>query len=727
MQPASKPVPQLPIKEIAHFPLPGMAVPSAFAFRPDDALLTCLYSPDGSLTNQMYAFDLNTGQMRPYLTAPGEGETEENLSLEERLRRERQRQRALGITTYAWAEAKNRILVPIKGALYVQDAENQPLRLLVSADGGPVIDPQFSPDGEWIAYVQDAELFVVAFAGGQPRQLTHGARGTGRTHGLAEYIAQEEMDRSSGFWWAPDSKQIAFTEVDETHIPIYRIVHQGKDATGEAAQEDHHYPFAGAENARVRLGVVPVDGGAPVWMHTEGDAYQYLARVRWLADGRLAAQFLNREQSQLKLVGFDPHSGAGKLILVETSGVWINLHHIFQPVRPQPGTPRDHFIWASERSGFRHLYLYRNDGTLVRGLTGGEWMVDALAGVDEKNGWVYFTATKETPLESHLYRVPLTGGEPQKLTQQPGMHAVKLDHARARFVDVYSSTQHPPRVDLCSLENGDLLCSLYEAKDDGIQALDLQPPELVTLNNRDGTLLYGAVYRPQGSGAAPYPAIVQVYGGPHAQTVNNSWAMTVSMRAQYLRSLGFVVFLLDNRGSARRGLEFEGALRHALGSVEVRDQVDGVRWLVNQGLADPRRVGIYGWSYGGYIALMCLAQAPDTFQAAVSGAPVTHWDGYDTCYTERYMGTPQSNPQGYAGWNVMQFVDQIRGRLMIVHGLIDENVHFRHTARLINALIRARKPYELLLFPDERHMPRKMEDRVYMEERIRDFFLESLR
>jgi dipeptidyl-peptidase-4 len=219
---------------------------------------------------------------------------------------------------------------------------------------------------------------------------------------------------------------------------------------------------------------------------------------------------------------------------------------------------------------------------------------------------------------------------------------------------------------------------------------------------------------------------VQVYGGPHAQTVNNSWAMTVSMRAQYLRSLGFLVFLLDNRGSARRGLEFESALRHALGSVEVRDQVDGVRWLVNQGLADPQRVGIYGWSYGGYMALMCLAQAPDTFQAAVSGAPVTHWDGYDTCYTERYMGTPQFNPQGYADWNVMRFVDQIRGKLMIVHGLIDENVHFRHSARLINALIRARKPYELLLFPDERHMPRKMEDRVYMEERIRDFFLQTL-
>jgi dipeptidyl-peptidase-4 len=202
--------------------------------------------------------------------------------------------------------------------------------------------------------------------------------------------------------------------------------------------------------------------------------------------------------------------------------------------------------------------------------------------------------------------------------------------------------------------------------------------------------------------------------------------MAVDMRAQYLRDRGFLVFKVDNRGSARRGLAFEAAIRHNLGDVEVQDQVDGVRWLVAQGLADPARVGIYGWSYGGYIALMCLARAPEVFKAAVAGAPVTHWDGYDTHYTERYMGTPQSNPEGYRESSVMAHADRIQGDLLLVHGLVDENVHFRHTARLINALIRARKPYELLLFPDERHMPRKLEGRVYMEQRIRDFFLAHL-
>ena len=227
-------------------------------------------------------------------------------------------------------------------------------------------------------------------------------------------------------------------------------------------------------------------------------------------------------------------------------------------------------------------------------------------------------------------------------------------------------------------------------------------------------------------GGPPWPAIVSVYGGPHAQRVTRGWGMTVDLRAQYLASLGFLVFKLDNRGSARRGLAFEGAIKHDLGNLEVQDQVDGVRWLAEQGLADPARVGIYGWSYGGYMAAMALARAPETFKAAVAGAPVSSWDGYDTHYTERYMGTPAGNPEGYASSSVLTHVGNIQGTLMIVHGLIDENVHFRHAARLIDALVKARKPHDLMLFPDERHMPRSEADRVYMEERMRDFFVQEL-
>jgi dipeptidyl-peptidase-4 len=702
-----------------------MAVPGAIAWSPDDRLITYLHSPDRGLTRQLYAFDPASGEHHVLLAPTDGGATEQNISLEEQLRRERMRQRELGVTQYAWARRTNRLLVPLRGDIYIQDGMGAPLRKIVDSNGVPALNPQLSPDGASVAYVQDAELYVVSAEGGEPRQLTSGARGTGITHGLAEYVAQEEMARSAGFWWSQDSAWLAFEEADETHIPIYRIMHQGKDATGANAQEVHRYPFAGAPNAKVRLGVVPASGGDPVWMDLGANPDIYLARVQWLPDGSLSAQIENREQTTLDLLRFDPRTGERSRLLQETNDVWINLHHMFRPLKS--GSHAGSFIWASERDGFQHLYLYDQDGRLIRQLTRGEWMVESIAGVDEQRGLAYFTATSESPLETHLYAVALEGGEPRKITGAAGKHAVVLDHNNTRFVDTHDSLGQPPTITLRALEDGALQATIFDQRDPRVDELALAPPELVTLANRDGVTLHGAIFRPPARfGPGPYPTIVQVYGGPHAQTVSNSWSLTVAMRAQYLRSQGFLIFLLDNRGSARRGLAFEGAIKHNMGRVEVQDQVDGVRWLVAQGLADAGRVGMYGWSYGGYMSALSLARAPETFKVAVAGAPVTHMDGYDTHYTERYMGTPQSNPQGYAESSVISHVAGITGKLMLIHGLIDENVHFRHTARLINALIKARKPYDLLLFPDERHMPRALADRVYMEEHIRDYFVDHL-
>jgi dipeptidyl-peptidase-4 len=712
----------LPLEEVARYPRPGTAIPGDLAFSPDDRLVTYLLSPDMSLTRHLYAFDPETGEEIPVVVPPDGGTSEEDLSLEEALQRERQRQLEVGVTHYTWAKHAQRLVVPMQGNVFVQDGVDAPLRLVVEGGGKPALDAQLSPDGEYVAYVQDAEVYVVPAAGGEPRQVTKGARGTGKTNGLADYIAQEEMERRHGFWWSPDSQWIAFTEVDETHIPIYRIVHQGKDATGEGAQEDHRFPFAGEANAKVRLGVVAADGGEPVWMELEEED-EYLARVEWFPDGTLSAQVQNRAQTELTLVRFDPRTGKRRTLLQETTDVWINLHEMLRPLESGAGG----FVWASERTGFRHLYLYDEQGDLVHPLTGGEWMVDDIAGVDEVGEQVYFMATRDGPTECHLYAVSLAGGEPRRITSEPGMHAVVTDQACARFIDVHHALGKPPGVTLRSLGDGSLLHTIFDQADPRVEGLDLQPPALVSLQNREGVTLHGAVYRPPARfGEGPYATIVSVYGGPHVQCVADSWVLTVDLRAQYLSRLGFLVFKLDNRGSARRGLEFEAAIQHDLGHLEVEDQVDGVNWLVDQGLADPDRVGIYGWSYGGYMAAMCLARAPDTFRVAVAGAPVSHMDGYDTHYTERYMGTPQTNAVGYETSSPMHHVANITGKLMLVHGLIDENVHFRHTARLINALITARKPYELLLFPDERHTPRKLEDRVYMEERIRDFFVEHL-
>ncbi len=715
----------IPVEEVARVPAPGMGVPVSLAFSPDDALLTFLHDSSGGLVRDLYFFDVVSGDRRALAVAGSEQALDEDdVSLEEALLRERRRELGLGITRYAWASDAQRLLVPLKDGVYVHDGADADLRKVVGDDQGPVLDPTLSPDGAMVGFVRHDEVHVVAVAGGPARQVTHGAQAAGRTHGLAEFVAQEEMDRSSGYWWSRDGSWLAFTEVDETHIPAYRIVHQGSDRVGEGAYEDHRYPFAGGANARVRLGVVPTAGGDQRWLDLGRDDDCYLARVEWMPDSTLVAQVEDRAQTRLDLLRLDPATGEREDLLTETSDVWINLHDLFRPLERTAGLDGG-FVWGSERTGFRHLYLCDRSGAVVRALTEGEWMVDSLEGVDEEAGEVYFCATQDGPRERHLYAVPLAGGEARRVSVEPGTHHVVLDHRCRRFVDTHSAAHRQPSVQLRSLPTADVVHVIHDRPDERVKRLGLVPPEAVSLLGRDGTLLHGVLHRPA-AGKPPFPTVVSVYGGPHAQRAVDSWAVTADMRAQHLRQLGYAVFVLDNRGSARRGLGFESAIRHDLGHVEVQDQVDGVRWLVEQGVADPARVGIYGWSYGGYLAAMCLARAPDVFRVAVAGAPVTHWDGYDTHYTERYMGTPESNPDGYERSSVMHHVASLRGELLLVHGLLDENVHFRHTGRLVAALVRARKRFQLLMLPEERHLPRKTEDRIYLEERLRDFFLDHL-
>lgn len=713
-------LPDIPIESLATMSPPGMIFPNNFSFVRDDARLLYLAATPTNLNQQLYVLNIETGEKHIAVTPPGEGTQEDKLSPEEVLRRQRERNLALGITSFVRSKSTDRLLIPLSGSIYVQDEPDTPLRKVVDAGNSPAITPTFSPDGTKIAYVQDSELYVVPAGGGTPKRITYGAREMGKTNGLAEYIAQEELGRSMGYWWSPDSKWLVYAHVDETHIPVYRIMHQGKNEVGDAAQEDHRYPFAGAANAAVYLGVISAEGGETVWLDLNLGHECYVARVFWWNDGSPGAQLLNREQTRLDLVKFNPQTGARKLILREVSPYWVTMRHTHFVL-----FKTDQFVWASERSGYNHLYYYEPDGELIRQVTNGEWAVDDIEGLDETNGVIYFTANRESPLEKHLYCLPMIGGEMRRLTPESGTHHVTLSNNFTRFVDVFHNVETPPTVTLRSTTDSSAIHTLHTPNDPRLDQFKLTPPELVSLPNRDGTTLYGAIYRPP-TGQEPFPTIVHVYGGPGPQLVANSWLLTCAMQLQYLSRQGYLVFRLDNRGSARRGLEFEGALRHKMGTVEVDDQVDGVRWLIAQGLTDAARVGVTGWSYGGYMTLMCLAKAADVFKVGVAGAPVTDWDGYDTAYTERYMGTPRSNPQGYQQGSVLSCINQLGGKLLLVHGLIDENVHFRHTARLMNVLNRARKPYDVLIFPDERHMPRRVDDRTYMQERIVAYFKENL-
>jgi len=720
-------------------------------------------------------------EMRQLAVPPAVQESEADiLSLDEVLRRERQRVHAVGVTSYQWSSRgamRPKLLVPLRGNIYVQDWPHGGMRLVYNREllRGPAVDPQLSPDGQMLAFVVNRNLYAMPVdEPGAMVRLTTSGEEPGVTNGVADFIAQEEMDRHRAFWWSSDSRKLAFTEVDERHISQYCIVHQGKDGTTDASLvETHHYPFAGGQNARVRLGVVQVQAGTSRtgramavgecrWMHLTSDPMEevYIARVLWLPDGSLSAEVQTRSQRALRLLRLDPDTGMGLVLLEETSEAWVNLHHLFRcipapcvsPLDARPLVPGSFsFLWGSERSGYMHVYLYTYragdpSATLVRQVSAGEWVVDSIVGVDQPRNCVYVMGTNGGPLERHLLALPLVHEAPQppapvQLTSGAAVHHVVMDHALERFVDMVSSVGSPPRLLLQHLHSPAspsaipvgppvLAAELHNATDARVAQLHdkLQPPEVFHFLSRDGEKLFGAAYlpNPRDHGPGPYPMVVSVYGGPHVQRVTHSWMMTADMRAQWLRSLGFLVLKCDNRGSARRGFAFEAKIHRSLGNIEVQDQEDLVRWAAEQGLGDPGRVGIYGWSYGGYLAAMALCRPSPLFQVAVAGAPVSSWDGYDTHYTERYMGTPQDNPEGYNMSSVCTHAKNMNGSLMLVHGLIDENVHFRHTARLINALVAARKRYDLLLFPDERHSPRRLTDRVYMEQRIVDYFVERL-
>lgn len=694
-------------------------------------------------------------------------QSQKAISLQEQLRRERMRLFTTGVASYEWMGGV--MMIPLGGTVLLFDPskKDEPLRSVYDGSAGASVDPHLSPDCANVAFVMDDDLYVLSTAeeggpgaGATPVRLTTNGAQPGVTCGLADFIAQEEMDRYRGFWWSPSSKMLAYTETDETHISEYHILHQGK--ADPRHSESHRYPFAGQPNPRVRLAVLslPTPGDQTageakesVWMDVADGvdmdpADYYIGRVGWWPDDTVMCQVQNRRQTVLQLQRLDPKTGQRTVLVEERTSVWVNLHDILH-MFPLSVEGDFRFLWASERSGYCQLYLYSFSAatqtcTLLLGGRpvggGGEWCVESIEAVDEASEMVYFSGNMGRPTEKHVLSASYAerhyegavldpAAATVAVTSTQGWHACSVSPARKLVADVFSSAESLPRATLYSLAAGGGLAPLKEFVDplrsnpdffilpDAAAASlskSLQTPQIMSVPSTDGKVtLYCALYRPDPAlhGPGPYPTIVSVYGGPHVQRVTDSWSMTSDLRAQRLAQDGCLVIKCDNRGSSRRGLHFEGAVKWCMGSVEIEDQQAAVHHFVALGLADPARVGMFGWSYGGYMSAMSLCRAPETFCCSVAGAPVTSWDGYDTHYTERYMGLPQENAAGYEASSVMSHVEGLAGHLLLVHGLIDENVHFRHTARLINALTERRKQYDLILFPCERHSPHKVADR----------------
>lgn len=624
----------------------------------------------------------------------------ENLSLEEKARRERARTASLsGILSYSWSPDGKQLLVPIAGDLYLVDA-NRPEAARKVASGN-VGDPKISPKGRYVSYVRDQNLFVIDLATGQERQLTTDGKDTVH-NGEAEFVAQEEMDQHTGYYWAPDDSAIAYRRYDEAQVPVARRFEIFADRTEVI---DQRYPAAGAKNVEIDLMIVNPATGAQKKVDLGPEKDIYLVRADWSADARtFVYQRQSRDQKRLDLVAVDAATLAQRPLLTETSKTWVSIHDDLRFLGRQKA-----FIWASERSGRKHLYLYDLSGKLLHPISSGEWGVDNILAVDEQAGKVYIASNKDAVIDKQTYVLNLDGSnanKPVRLTKQDGWHEDVFARNGKIFVDTFSDPNTPPQVSIRRadgsmvewLEHNELNAQHPYAN----YAKDHLPTEYGSIKAHDGQTLYYSMIKPANFDAAKrYPVFLFTYGGPHSQRVTRQWG---NLFNQYMAQQGFVVFVLDNRGSSRRERAFTDVIYGNLGAHEVEDQLTGIDWLAQQSFVDPKRVGVFGWSYGGFMTLRLLEAGSDKIAMGVSVAPVTDWALYDTHYTEQFVGaTPQSDPAAYERSGVFAHLDGLKSPLLLVHGMADDNVLFTNSTRLIDALVNRNVRFELMTYPGAKH------------------------
>ena len=674
---------------------------------PDGSRVTFLRGKDRDRNRlDLWEYDIASGQTRLLVDSSVVLPGEEVLSDEEKARRERQRIAALsGIVDYQWSPDGKALLFPLGGELYFYDltkSGRDAVRKLTNG-GGFATDPKISPKGGFVSFIRDRNLWAIDLTSGEEVQLTRDGSDT-IGNGVAEFVADEEMDRHTGYWWAPDDSAIAFARIDETPVPIQKRYEVYPDRTEVIEQR---YPAAGDPNVRVQLGVIaPKTGAKPRWIDLGKDPDIYLARVDWRDPQRLTFQRQSRDQKKLELIETTLTNGTQRTLVTETSTTWVPLHNDLRFLKD------GRFLWSSERSGFEHLYIASEDGSTLTALTQGEWVVDGLLAIDETAGLAYVSGTRDGATEAHVYAVPLSGGEPRRLTQAPGMHAATFARNASVFVDSWSSDTTLPQIELFKADGTKLATLLVNDVSDATHPYAKyraahQPTAYGTLTAADGTTpLHYSLIKPAGfDPKKQYPVVVFVYGGPAAQTVTRAWpGRSDSFFNQYLAQQGYVVFSLDNRGTPRRGAAFGGALYGKQGTVEVDDQLRGVAWLKSQAFVDPARIGVYGWSNGGYMTLMLLAKHSEAYACGVAGAPVTDWALYDTHYTERYMDLPKANEAGYREASVFTHVDGIgAGKLLLIHGMADDNVLFTNSTKLMSELQKRGTPFELMTYPGAKH------------------------
>ncbi|MDR3718360.1 MAG: DPP IV N-terminal domain-containing protein [Bryobacteraceae bacterium] len=591
-----------------------------------------------------------------------------------------------------WSADGKKILLLLRGDLFLWDSTSGKIDQL-TATSAAEHDPKLSPDGTKVSFRRGFELYVLDIAPKQETRLTFDGSET-RLNAMLDWVYPEELDLGTAHWWSPDSKQIAYMQFDIGREHIYGHIDH---LPVEAVAEPERYPKAGTPNADVRIGVVNASGGETRWMDL-GEPRLYLyPRVNWTPDSKsVAVQRLNRVQDHFEVLYADAKSGVAHQVINVSDPAWFNVRDDFRILSTGA------ILIGGEIDGFRHLYMQSADGKTASRLTEGAWEVTGLVCVDEAKKRVWYESSETSPLERQLYSVGFDGGGKRQLTQGAGWHSISMSPACDLYVDSYSNLENPA---VTSLYDGDgkQLRVLKEANREVLDKYEILKTEIHNFKGADGTQFYGRLIKPANfDPSRKYPVIVQVYGGPGAQSIVNRWQSGLSMD-QVFAHKGYIVWQMDNRGSQGRGHAFETPVYRHFGKVEVEDQKEGVKYLLSLGFADPNRIGVMGWSYGGYMTLQCLLHAPEVFKAGAAGAPVTNWLNYDTIYTERYMGLPWENPDGYRDSSPVNFASQLKGRLLLIHNIEDDNVLFANSLQMQNALQEAGKSYDLLIYPQKSH------------------------
>ncbi len=663
---------------------------------------------------RLYEFPLPAGPERELLT-PSQllGTAEEKLTAEEKARRERARITLRGFTRFDLSKDGARLLVTLSGQLYVVNRADLKVTAL---PGKNWIDPRFSPDGTAVAAVSAGELHVIDLATVTSHAVTSGATAT-LSHATAEFVAQEEMDRREGYWWAPDSQSLIYQETDESAVEVRHIA---DPLHPEAAPVDFFYPHAGSTNATVRLGVIARSGGATRWINWDAAKFPYLTRVVWREVGDpLCLSVMDRAQQTSLLLRADPATGATIELIRETDAAWLNLDD--QSVLPRWLPGGKEFLWTTEARGAWQVELRAADGKLLRPLTPPDFIYKGLLKIDAAQGSIYVSGGSD-PRESHLWRFPLAGGAGTALTTASGQHSASFADNASAFIHSFNLLDGSAGTEVLSAD-GQHLATLPSVAEKFPALPNLELTRTVGMPS-----FYAAIVRPHAFQAGKkYPLILAVYAGPTTTTVNS--AIRGYLANQWMADHGYIVVRIDGRGTPLRGRDWERIVRGNLIDVALEDQVAGLRALGQRyPELDLTRVGVTGWSFGGYFSAMATIRRPDVFSCGVAGAPVITWENYDTFYTERYLGLPQTDAAAYKISSVLTYAKQLARPLLLIHGLTDDNVYAQHTLQLTDALFMAGKPYEFMPMLGT-HMAGSSDPMVQLRENVRvmDFFNRELK